>query len=125
MNNHMTPRNQSLILLAFVATLVAAALPVSAFADGSDAAPTSMVKFGDLDLSRPEGAATLYRRIQGAAEQVCRQYEGRPLTSYVRKRACEAHAIEVAVTTVNSPKLTALFLAKHHKNGDTRLASSK
>src|SRR5262245_7994061 len=35
------------------------------------AGPSVVVKFGDLDLSRPEEAAVLYSRLQHAARAVC------------------------------------------------------
>jgi UrcA family protein len=53
-------------------------------ADG--AAPSVVVKFGDLDLSRPEQAAMLYSRLRHAARAVC------PAPEQVR----DLHRLEIA-----------------------------
>jgi UrcA family protein len=40
-------------------------------ADDGTAPPQVIVKFGDLDVSTSQGGAALYRRIYGAAVDVC------------------------------------------------------
>src|SRR5580658_927749 len=44
---------------------------LSIAADLSDV-PQAVVKFGDLNLSNPQGAVTLYSRIVAAANEVCK-----------------------------------------------------
>ena len=61
-----------------------------------------VVRFAELDLSRPAGAQELYRRIRRAAHAVCRTDE--PI-GY--DRGCVDHAIARAVAEVGSPLLTA------------------
>ena len=65
------------------------------------------VSYGDLDLSSPTGANALYRRIQGAAKQVC-GYAGADLIEQSIWRGCYRHAIAGAVGKVNNPLLTAV-----------------
>jgi len=65
------------------------------------------VSFRDLDLSNPDGAKTLYYRIQTAAKTVCGPEE----TTMIGKtiwRGCVKGAVDDAVAKVNNPLLTAL-----------------
>lgn len=65
------------------------------------------VSYRDLDLSSPEGAKVLYKRIQAAATEVC----GRPGADLLEQsiwRSCYRHAIADAVGKVNNPLLTAV-----------------
>jgi UrcA family protein len=105
-----------------IAVWIYAAVLVVAGTGGHDAlaatgkAPSSgdlgqiTVRFGELNLDQPAGAAVLYRRIQVAAERVC----GDPLPpgsfipSHVWRR-CVAQAIERAVIAVDRPALTAYY----------------
>lgn len=69
------------------------------------------VNFRDLDLSLPEDANVLYRRIQGAAKLVC----GNPGADLIEQsiwRACYRNAISDAVTKVNNPLLTAAYTGR-------------
>jgi UrcA family protein len=65
------------------------------------------VSYADLDLSKPAGAQTLYKRIKGAASRVCR-----PTGLYVMAsrshRKCIETAVADAVAQVDRPSLTAL-----------------
>jgi|SRR5579863_851585 len=68
------------------------------------------VRFGDLNLDQPAGAAALYRRIRHAAERVC----GDPLPpgSLIPShfwRSCVAQAVERSVIAVDRPALTAYY----------------
>jgi len=58
--------------------------------------PSTVVHFADLDLTRGEGAAALYRR-KTAAETVCAQLHGRNLRSQARFTACWQSALGTAV----------------------------
>jgi UrcA family protein len=73
---------------------------------------TVRVKFGDLDVSRPQDAAVLYGRIRGAAEKVCSPYEARSFAAKMHLDACINKAISTAVTTVNAPALSRVYSAK-------------
>ncbi len=73
--------------------------------------PTARVSFADLDLSTDAGARTLYRRIQGAARNVCPIVDIRDLARSIEARACRREAIDRAVLAVGSPRLAAVSLA--------------
>jgi UrcA family protein len=84
-------------------------------ADSSDNAPTVTVSFADLDLSKPEGAETLYQRIQAAARQVCggsvdTRY-GRDLSRRQAVRACYEKALADAIKQVDNSNLLAVAVA--------------
>jgi UrcA family protein len=69
--------------------------------------PTKTVQFGDLDISKPEGAKVLYRRIQAAAHEVCPI--GVPYgTGWGVRHDCINKAIDSAIKKVNSVALTQL-----------------
>ena len=72
MNTLITSTNPSrLISAAIFGALVLSWGTMSIAADDSDA-HRAVVKFGDLNLSNPQGAAALYHRIWRAAVTVCR-----------------------------------------------------
>jgi UrcA family protein len=78
---------------------------------GTTGARSVTVSYRDLDLSSPEGANALYRRIQAAAKEVC----GRPGADLLEQsvwRGCYRHAIADAVGKVNSPLLTAVHTGR-------------
>jgi len=71
------------------------------------------VSFRDLDLSTPDGARALYRRLQAAAKQVCGGDTGRDLIEHTNWRGvCYRTAIANAVGKVNSPQLTAVHTGR-------------
>jgi UrcA family protein len=69
------------------------------------------VGYGDLDLNTQAGAATLYGRIRSAAKQLC-GYKGSTFTDQAIWDSCFKRAVGDAVTKVNTPQLTALYLGK-------------
>lgn len=64
------------------------------------------VRFADLDINHPAGAAVLYQRIRAAAHEVCRATSERDLAVAELTRSCVQDAIARAVTEVNAPKLS-------------------
>jgi UrcA family protein len=78
-----------------------------------------LVHFADLDVTRVEGATTLYHRLQNAAKSVCSEDNTRDLASAIRVKACESNSISAAVTQINRPTLTAYYRAKV---GDAKVA---
>jgi UrcA family protein len=81
------------------------------------------VKFGDLDVSHPQGAAVLYARIRAAAKNVCSPYDGSGFPAKMRLDACVNKAIADAVATVDKPALSAVYSAKMGKTMPARVAS--
>jgi UrcA family protein len=96
-----------------LACFLAAAIWV-ALASGCTARPASSaysdagkvtLRFGDLDLSNPQGATALYRRIRLAAEQVCSPFDGQDVASKIHMEICVHRAVADAEATVNRPAL--------------------
>jgi len=105
--------------LIITATLGALALSwgAASIAAGEGDVPQVVVKFGDLNLSSPQGAAKLYSRIAAAGSEVCKPLDinSRDLGSRARLDACVHKAIADAVTKVDRPELFAIFDAKNHQ----------
>ena len=89
----------------------AVASPASA-----DQPATYVVRFADVDLSRIDGAATVYTRIRSAARLVCTSLDGRDLGLLVKFHACVDKAIADAVASVNRPLLSQYH--QLHTKGD-------
>ena len=74
--------------------------------------PQVVVHFADLDLSRSQGAAVLYRRLKAAAETVCAPLDDRELGRHLRFKACAQSALSRAVAEVDRPALTEYYRAR-------------
>jgi UrcA family protein len=81
-------------------------------ADDDTAPPQVIVKFADLNVSTPQGAETLYRRIHGAAVNVCSRMYVTEQAYKWHKDACLQKVIGDAVIKVNRPGLSAVFASK-------------
>ena len=103
---------RSMVALAFAGLVSGLALPAQAD-DAFPSEPSIKVKFRDLDLSKPEGAAALYQRIERSARLVCKDssspYDAGRVATFDR---CYKAAIQDAVASINQPQLTALHRAK-------------
>ena len=97
-----------------------AALPAAA--DGVKPLEVT-VKFADLDLSHPQGAAVLYGRIRAAAQKVCSPFDGSGFSAKIQMDACVKKAVADAVTLVDKPSLFAVYSAKLGRTLPTRIAS--
>jgi UrcA family protein len=95
-------------ILAFIVVLLGIDV---AWSDTPSHGRSVTVSYSDLDLSSPAGAKTLYRRIQGAAEQVC-GHPGADVIEQAIWRSCYRSAIGNAVRKVNDPLLTAVHAGK-------------
>jgi UrcA family protein len=103
---------RGLIAAAIFSTVASGFSAASIAADTTDA-PQVVVQYQDLDLSNPQGAATLYRRISAAAERVCPHLESYDLSAKSHADACMHKAIANAVAAVNSPALVAEYNANN------------
>lgn len=81
--------------------------------------PSKTVKFADLNIQTPDGAKTLYTRIQAAARDVCERSASSDPILNLSVHACVKNAIDTAVKKVNAPYLTALRFG----SSNVRLAS--
>jgi UrcA family protein len=74
-----------------------------------------IVRYADVNISTPQGAAALFARLQGAAQRVCRQPDEESLFASTQAHACITKAVATAVSQVNQPTLTALYNSKNGK----------
>jgi len=75
-----------------------------------EALPSETVRYHDLNLNSPDGVAGLYRRIQGAAADVCQSVEGSHFVNRLFWTAwndCVSHAVANAVKGVHNDNLSA------------------
>jgi UrcA family protein len=91
-------RTLAAVCMASVCALASAGSP--------DRSLQRTVRFADLDINHPAGAAVLYQRIRAAAREVCRPTSERDLAVAELTRSCVQDAIARAVTEVNAPKLS-------------------
>jgi UrcA family protein len=118
----MTSFNSRNEKVARAGITVAVVLFTSLVANGASAeqpqVPQVTVSYSDLDLSKPAGAQTLYKRIKAAASHVCGS-RGHYTRLESRKvwRGCYDTAIADAVAQIDRPSLTAL-----HKEAADRAA---
>ncbi len=89
--------------------------------------PTVTVKYGDLDLSRTEAAATLYHRIRQAARSVCQpldfEHDSTPSGMAESYPHCLREAVSRAVIKINNPVLSAYLANKTGTPVTLKLAS--
>lgn len=78
----------------------------------SESPPQVVVSFADLDLTRIQGVAALYTRINAAAHQVCASLDERSLERAQLFASCVAGALSAAVAEVDQPLLTSYYVAK-------------
>ena len=105
-----------LVAATILGTLTLGCAAVCVASDSGDV-PHAVVKFGDLNLSSPDGATKLYGRIKGAAKDVCGSFDtnARDLTDLAAVNTCIHNAVRDAVARVNQPALSAIYNAR---NGD-------
>lgn len=101
-------------LTAYVAVaLIATSSFNIARADTPGAARSETVRFADLNINSPSGAEILYRRLNSAANSVCRELEpGRSLALAASHRACVHFALSKALADVGNPAVLA-YAASH------------
>jgi UrcA family protein len=116
-------------------TLITAALVLSgsilsvAKASPPSDVPTVVVKFGDLDTTRPGGKEALYRRLTQAARTVCGGLDptesAATLMVTPAYRACIGQAISGAVAKINLPEFTDYVAMRTQKpiGTDVRMAT--
>ena len=109
----------------FTTTMTICALALgfqSAHAVAPQDEPSAVVRFADLDLSRSESVAALYRRLQGAAETVCARLDDHEGLRHMHYETCVQRTISAAVVKVDRPALTAFHEAKMNaRNATTKV----
>jgi UrcA family protein len=112
-------RMTATVLFGALALSFAAICP----AGDTTGADQSTVKYADLNVSSPAGAAALYARINTAANGVCRTLEDRDLASKTHFSRCVQKAIADAVVKVDQPALYSIYSAKYSTQKPIMLAS--
>lgn len=102
-----TSRTVRLTRAAIAAFAVCTCLVAHA-APAGQAVKAQAVSFADLDLSKPAGAQTLYKRIKAAARVVCGPVDHYSYMTPKAFRECFESAVAAAVAQVDRPSLTAL-----------------
>jgi UrcA family protein len=96
------------IVMAALAMLAVPLIPVLArAADNSGEARSVTLHYHTTDLDTPEGVATLYRHIRGAAAEVCSPFESRLLERKLLWNDCFSHAVAYAVRATHNEALSA------------------
>jgi len=97
---------KSIIAMAVLAAGLTANLASATTVD--DEARKTVVRYSDLDLSRPQDARRLYGRILGAAREVCENFRSADLQRAAIYKRCMDKAVDDAVAQVQSAQVTAL-----------------
>jgi UrcA family protein len=75
----------------------------------TEALPSELVRYADLNLDSSDGQIALYRRIARAAARVCNQAQGvNKLVVPRTLRTCRANALDRAIAELDVPALSAL-----------------
>jgi UrcA family protein len=81
--------------------------------------PTAVVKFGDLDATRPAGKEELYRRLTRAAGLVCRSLDPSESAAKLElsslHKACIDQAVSGAVAKINLPEFADYVASRTQK----------
>lgn len=110
------------VITAAIASVLASGFAIPAGAAEDSSVRKITVKFADLNVSTPEGAAALYARIRTAALSVCGQQLDQMWTR-AATNGCVHKAIADAVTKVNEPALIAVYNENYKPGLPTRLLS--
>lgn len=104
-----------LLIATILGPLALGCAAVSIAGDYGDV-PHTAVRFGDLDLSKPDAAAALYGRIKVAAYVVCASFDkdSRDQLDLIGLDRCVHSAVRSAVAKVNRPALSAIYNARNH-----------
>lgn len=97
------------------ALVIAAASMIAAVASakGNDGSFSTVVRYGDLDLTQSADVGRLYARLKYASEKVCyRTDDYHDLRMKALQLDCIQGALNRAVAAVNEPKLTQLHAAE-------------
>jgi UrcA family protein len=114
MNMNTMRSSSKLCSLAAIAVFGAVAASLaSVAAAGNPELLQITVPYGDLTVSSPRDAATLYNRIRVAAQAVCWPLDHGDLSSRRQMANCTHKAIVDAVTNVGQPALFAVYSAKN------------
>jgi len=124
MNTTTSTSLRSLVAGALLSALALSLASVSSAEEGTTPLQV-VVKFGDLDISTPQGATALYGRIRSAAGNVCLPIYSSDNVGSQLNDACLQKVIADAVMKVNRPALSAVYEAKYGKLQTFLLATNQ
>jgi UrcA family protein len=111
MNTSFTPRAAGprfkVALLVLTGSLGFAMAAGAATVDNG--APSLVVRYSTQSLATEGGVQQLYRRILGAAKEVCAEDSVRDLTAHARIEACRAQAVAHAIQHIDNTRLATLY----------------
>lgn len=100
-------------IIALAAAVLALSAPLFAHAQSApgDQTASVAVRYSDLDLSRPQAAATLLDRVGRASLEACGASDASlpDLKDAVRRSDCYRANMQQAVTAIGSPAVAALY----------------
>jgi UrcA family protein len=94
------------VALAAVAALCFTGATV--YAGEANETQTRTVRYADLDVGTPAGAAALHDRIRNAAEKVCGDTNSRQLAETVAAKECVVRAVAASEETVHKARLASI-----------------
>jgi UrcA family protein len=120
LTNSASSRARRLTVTLLSACAVTALSAAANLAEAADAPATAsvVVRYADLNVAKPNGAAKLYRRITTAAHQVCPDADSGRLADQMAVWSCRRQAVNRAVESVSSPQVASLV--KHPRMASAR-----
>jgi UrcA family protein len=97
-----------LIASALAALALAGMAAPSALAEKRTVSMT--ISYADLDLASPAGAKSMLNRLQKASRKVCGTSTHRSPEEMTWAKACMTDAMSSAVSRLNAPTVSALFM---------------
>lgn len=95
---------------ALVLGMICVGLAAASAAEAQEA--SMVVKFGDLNLRSPAGAAAALSRIDAASRKFCGEVDIRDLATLDAVQACRRSMTEQAVSRMASPLVTELYASR-------------
>jgi len=106
-------------------TFASSFVPVCTAADATPV-PQAVVKYGDLNVSSPQGATRLYNRIASRAIEVCGgAVDIHDLARQTSVAACVHKSIADAVAEVGEAALTAVYQSTNGASASRRILAAR
>ena len=104
--------SKNIVLAAVAAASLGSLTHMAQAADVAGDRPALTVRYSDLNIDTPAGAAALYSRIRHAAEQVCGKADSRRLDEVSAAKNCADKAVASSVAAVDNAQLTSQYSAR-------------
>jgi UrcA family protein len=124
MNSYAKTDSRFFSLVPSLVVAVSAFLVAHTASAAREEVPMAVVKFQDLDVNTPAGAAALYWRIHQAAIRVCNPDDD-PVLHSGGWQHCAQDAEARAIGQLSLSRLTAYYQAKTGKTPTARISMAK